>query len=158
MTALDEEIVSEVIACARFGELDELKSYIDQYSADYLVEKDEYGNTALHMASANGHLEIVEYIIQTLGGSASEIINAQNDSGNTALHWSALNGHQTIVEVLITHGVNAKIKNTAGRTAISEAQQNGHERTVEYLLSVVDPTDGNENPEEEKDLAPESSN
>jgi len=56
MMALDKEIVSEVIACARFGELDELKSYIDQYSAAYLVEKDEYGNTALHMASANGHL------------------------------------------------------------------------------------------------------
>jgi len=56
MTALDEEIVSEVITCSRFGELDELKSYIDQYSAAYLVEKDEYGNTALHMASANGHL------------------------------------------------------------------------------------------------------
>ena len=45
-----------------------------------------------------------------------------------------------------------QIKNTAGRTAISEAQQNGHETTVEYLLSVVDPTDGNENLEEDKDV------
>jgi uncharacterized protein len=59
MMALDREIADEVIACARFGELDELKSYIDQHSVSYLVEKDEFGNTALHMASANGYLGLL---------------------------------------------------------------------------------------------------
>ncbi|GBB99504.1 hypothetical protein RclHR1_03540023 [Rhizophagus clarus] len=136
-SALSEEVIEEVIACARYGELEELRTIINLYPATYLELKDDQGNTALHMASANGHLEIVRFIIQTLGSSLKKIVNTQNDSGNTPLHWSALNGHEKVVELLIKNGSDAKTKNRAGRTPMFEAQQNNHEKVVEFLLANV---------------------
>ena len=51
-------------------------------------------NTALHMSSGNGHIEIVKMLLK----DQSRInINTLNDSGNTALHYAALNGKKDIV-------------------------------------------------------------
>lgn len=44
--------------------------------------------TALHMAAANGHMSIVEYLI-----SQGVDINALNEENNAPLHWACLNGH-----------------------------------------------------------------
>ncbi|CAG8567167.1 262_t:CDS:2 [Cetraspora pellucida] len=136
---LSEEITEEIVACARYGELSELQNILKSYPVAYLTSRDAFGNTALHMASANGHTNIVEYIIQTLETLESDIVNAQNELGNTPLHWSALNGHIEIVTLLISNGADVKIKNKAGRTVIYEAQQNNHEKLVEYLLSKMEP-------------------
>ncbi|CAG8781843.1 7201_t:CDS:2, partial [Racocetra fulgida] len=130
------EITEEVIACARYGELSELENILKSCPVAYLASRDTFGNTALHMASANGH---TKYIIQTLKTLESDIVNAQNELGNTSLHWSALNGHIEIVTLLISSGADVKIKNKAGRTAIYEAQQNNHEKVVEYLLTKMEP-------------------
>jgi uncharacterized protein len=59
-TSLSEEIIEEVIACARYGEVEELRALMNSYPITYLELKDEFGNTALHMASANGHLGKVQ--------------------------------------------------------------------------------------------------
>lgn len=55
-STLSEEVIEEVIACARYGELEELKTIINSFPVTHLELKDNLGNTALHMASANGHL------------------------------------------------------------------------------------------------------
>ncbi|CAB4386114.1 uncharacterized protein OCT59_022486 [Rhizophagus irregularis] len=150
-STLSEEVIEEVIACARYGELEELKTIINSFPVTHLELKDNLGNTALHMASANGHLEIVEFIIQTLGSYLEKIINIQNDSGNTPLHWSALNGHEKVVELLVKNGADAKIKNRAGRTPMFEAQQNNHEKVIEFLLANVDPDKEEESTTTEND-------
>ncbi|RIA96217.1 ankyrin repeat-containing domain protein [Glomus cerebriforme] len=150
-SALSEEVIEEIIACARYGELEELRTMMNSYPVSHLELKDDLGNTALHMASANGHLEIVEFIIQALGSLLERVVNTQNDSGNTPLHWSALNGHEKVVELLIKNGANAKIENKAGRTPMYEAQQNNHEKVVEFLLANVDPAKGEESDSTEND-------
>ena len=58
--ALPNEIIEEIIACARYGEIEELRTIMNSYPVTYLELKDEFGNTALHMASANGHLGKVQ--------------------------------------------------------------------------------------------------
>jgi ankyrin repeat protein len=45
------------------------------------------------MASANGHLAVVQYLIQN-GAN----VNATNSEKNTPLHWACLNGH---IEVFV---------------------------------------------------------
>ncbi|CAJ0839475.1 12303_t:CDS:2 [Entrophospora sp. SA101] len=93
----EKEIFEEALLCAR-------------YATNCFKYKDEFGNTALHMASANGHIEIVKFIIDTICSSSTNddfsigtLINSQNNSGNTPLHWSALNGHLDVVEILLNH-------------------------------------------------------
>lgn len=76
-----------IIPIARFGELDTLQQMVQQgFNVDL---KDEFGTTALHNASANGHMsslllrvmsrDCVEFLIN----SGSHLI--PNDSGNTPL-------------------------------------------------------------------------
>lgn len=56
MLIVDTSTIEEIIACARYGELEELKTIINSFPVTHLELKDNLGNTALHMASANGHL------------------------------------------------------------------------------------------------------
>jgi hypothetical protein len=48
------DTIDDILYCARYGELDELKDA--NFPAEYFKAADESGNTALHMACANGHL------------------------------------------------------------------------------------------------------
>jgi len=46
----------ELLLSARFGEIDEVKAFVDNYGAIALADaRDESGNTILHMTCANGH-------------------------------------------------------------------------------------------------------
>jgi hypothetical protein len=46
----------ELLLSCRYGDLDDLKSFIQRFGTDSLAKAcDQNGNTVLHMASANGH-------------------------------------------------------------------------------------------------------
>lgn len=48
---------SEVLLSARFGDIDDIKTFLDAHGATALADsRDESGNTVLHMTCANGHL------------------------------------------------------------------------------------------------------
>ena len=74
-------------------------------------------NTALHMSSANGHLEVVKLLL----AQKSVTPNQLNDTGNTALHYAALNGKKDVVQLLIDAKADANIKNEFGRLPIEDA-------------------------------------
>ena len=50
------------------------------------------GNTALHMASANGHVACMELLLKS--GAAA---GTANRAGNTPLHWAVENGQEAAV-------------------------------------------------------------
>jgi len=52
------------------------------------------GKTSLNLASRDGHLTIVEFLVEN-GGH----LEAMDDQGNTALHYAARQGHVSIVKV-----------------------------------------------------------
>jgi ankyrin repeat protein len=88
------------------------------------------GWTALHFASINGHLEIVQYLLQN--GNAN--VNAQKNDGWTALHFASSNGHLEIVQYLVQQcqaNVRAVTKNN--ETPLDVAKQTGKTEIVEYL-------------------------
>ena len=105
-----EEISDEeyFIQSCRLGELEEVTTCYE--AAIPLTSTDNRQNTGLHMASANGHLPVVEFLL-----SKVDLKNAQNATGDTPLHWAAVNNHIEIVKLLVEAGADPKIKNEAGR-------------------------------------------
>lgn len=70
------------LECCRFGEFKELQEAMKEAAKDFNVNyKDFNGNSSLHMACANGHIEIVKYLIEVLHCN----INSQNNSNSTPL-------------------------------------------------------------------------
>ncbi|KAF9927548.1 hypothetical protein FBU30_003094 [Linnemannia zychae] len=141
LSVQDSEHLEELIECARYGELEEIQTVVQTSGPEkaklLLSHKGEYGKTPLHMAAANGHLDVVEYLITVI---SPEAVNIQNDQGNTALHWAATNGHAKVVETLITKGkANYKLKNAAGHTAMYEAEIHEREQVVAWMLINTEP-------------------
>lgn len=143
MSSISQEEIDDLIMDARAGDLESLKEYFDNLEKSKIVEilpkiKDEYSlSTVLHMAAANGHLEIIQYIIGLCDEEPEvviELMKAKNESGNTPLHWAALNGNLDVIKQLCDSGSDPFIQNEAGRDAIYEAEAFEQEEVVDYLL------------------------
>ncbi|KAI3477602.1 hypothetical protein L1887_60642 [Cichorium endivia] len=105
--ALTSDQIDELLLSARYGDLEDLESTLapllsSASSASSVLAsiKNESANTLLHYACANGHLDVVTYL---LPHSDLALLLAQNESGNTPLHWAALNGHLDTVKALVAH-------------------------------------------------------
>ena len=100
------------------------------------------GETALLLAAWNGHLPMVQWLLQKGGARIDE---ADND-GETALLLAAWNGHLPMVQWLLAEG-GARIDdaNNQGSTALLYAALNGHLPVVQWLLAEggarIDETD-----------------
>lgn len=136
------EEINDLLYCSRTGDLEAFKGFFElcgNEAQEILVKivDSESGNSALHMASANGHEELVTYLVDLLHGYADEkkYIDLQNENGNTALHWAALNGHLEIVKVLCEQGqADPFVKNNSKHDAFYEADNNEKESVIDYLL------------------------
>ena len=75
---------------------------------------DEYGWTALHLASQNGHINTV-YALINVGAHINTTINIPHDSdlhGRTALSCAVENGDIETVQLLIEHHANVNLADT----------------------------------------------
>ncbi|KAJ8099753.1 ankyrin repeat-containing domain protein [Lipomyces tetrasporus] len=144
---LTEDEIDNLIYSARVDDLDTLKLTIESLSSELnqseshvlLQAVDPYSKSSpLHMACANGHLDIVEYILSKFSSRISDsnpsIVKLKNDSGNTPLHWACLNGHQRIIEKLCDSGADPFEKNLAGQDCFFQAENNEKLDVVDYLL------------------------
>jgi ankyrin repeat protein len=111
-----DENLEEFLACARYGEIDELRIFPEIVSLAQKIDPVS-GNTALMFASANGHLEIVTLLLEI----SRSVINVQNVPGNTALHWAAINGQSGVVAALLAAGADANFRNAGGDRPFDEA-------------------------------------
>lgn len=151
MLRLTEDEVDEILYLSRVNEVSELSDYLTSLSTKYNCTKEvlfeaavdpESGNSALHYAAANGHLDILN-LISSLLTSVLSTENAQkplpllslpNAAGNTALHWASLNGHLACVQLLVKLGADVMAINKAGHDAVFEAEINEKEEVVKWLL------------------------
>ncbi|CAL5425436.1 unnamed protein product [Camellia sinensis] len=89
-------------------------------------------STSLHMASANGHLDIVDYLIRN-----GVDVNASNVEKNTPLHWACLNGHIEVVKNLILAGASVSVLNSHERTPMDEAVSRGKMDVIDAINTAV---------------------
>ncbi|CAI0541375.1 unnamed protein product [Linum tenue] len=92
----------------------------------------QFKGVALHMAAANGHLQIVKYLIDQ-----GVDVNASNEEKNTALHWACLNGHSEVVKKLILAGASLCSLNSHERTPMDEAVTRGKMDVVDSINEAV---------------------
>lgn len=118
-TPSDEEVQDFLLSC-RYGELDEVKAFVERYGKEAVVSaRDDRGNTALHMCCGNGHVgefscstkrlsswsmtgtdstDIIEYLLPQV---PSSFLAQTNENGSPALHWAILNNHVAVVQLLV---------------------------------------------------------
>ncbi|KAG4301977.1 hypothetical protein PCANB_002027 [Pneumocystis canis] len=139
-----QEVFDEFFLASRFGDLETIQQL--PLSMINLFQQDKNGNTALHMASANGNLNVVEFLLSQLPKTSHErnYISIQNQRGNTPLHWAAMNGHLEVVCKLVKEGADLHIQNDVQKTPLSEAEFHGKTDVVTWLLKYTDLTGMNE--------------
>ncbi|KAJ0082272.1 hypothetical protein Patl1_09865 [Pistacia atlantica] len=88
----------------------------DNLMAKYAYsEKNEYGDTALHVAASNGNLEAVELLVEydkKLAGRNTEFLEDRNKEGETPLFKAAAYGRTKVVNYLASEPLGQLIKQT----------------------------------------------
>ena len=76
-----------------------------------------YGDTPLHAAANNGHVEVVDLLLKSLADPS-----AQNDMGQTPLVCASMQGHDKVVSrLLVSDQVDARRLTIDGKNALSVA-------------------------------------
>ncbi|TPX37453.1 hypothetical protein SmJEL517_g00580 [Synchytrium microbalum] len=109
----------------------------------YLVEEtepkanvdavDDHGRTPLWVASYNGNLKVVNYLVErveNVNQAATDLV----DEGKTPLFVAAENGHIEVAKLLMEKGGDDKLTPTSGVTLLGVAAQNNHSKVVEHLV------------------------
>lgn len=124
----------EWLDAARYNDMDILQALYSVHSSLYLYRHSESLNSALHMAAANGHVDVVTWLLQQ--PQAAQLTQYKNASDNTALHWAAMNGKQDVCKLLLdTAKADVLQRNAFGRSALTEGFASENTDVVESLLS-----------------------
>ncbi len=88
------------------------------------------GWTALHYAATNGHLQIMDLLLEH-----HAFIDAQAPNGNTPLMMAAYFGTPEAVKLLIQAGADLNLRNQNGMTALDLAQRANHTNSAELIVA-----------------------
>mmetsp|Transcript_9911 Transcript_9911/g.27070 ORF Transcript_9911/g.27070 Transcript_9911/m.27070 type:complete len:605 (-) Transcript_9911:182-1996(-) len=89
------------------------------------------GSNALHVASREGHLEIVKYLVE----SRNAEVACGNNYGATSLHLASGNGHLDVLKFLLQcKGTDPGVQTYCGEGLLHKAAENDHLGVVKYLV------------------------
>ncbi|KAJ9701175.1 hypothetical protein PVL29_006496 [Vitis rotundifolia] len=133
---------------AQFGKLDCVQWILTLPSCSSLLQRPNLkGETPLHLAAREGHLEVVEALIRTEKslpvdieagiGAEKVILRTKNKRKDTALHEAVRYGHSNVAKLLIeedpefTYGPNS-----SGRTPLYIAAERRFADMVDMIIST----------------------
>ncbi|MGB6975863.1 MAG: ankyrin repeat domain-containing protein [Gammaproteobacteria bacterium] len=108
------------------------------YPDNYLFEAtDSYGNTALHLAAAGGHVELVKQLL-----AEGVNLEACDYNGDTPLHCAAMRGQDKVVKVLIEAGANTTAWNKNNLAPLNIATLYGQDKVEKTFIACTPDRDG----------------
>lgn len=125
------EAKEEWLESCRHGELDIVRILLRRFSSIVNHSHPDTGNTGLHMAAANGHIQVANVLLNF----GHEFL--KNNSGNSPLHFAAINSQAEMVELLTTqkfHQVDVLEQNEFGRSALTEGFSSQNEGVIKPIL------------------------
>ena len=160
---VEPELISSLHYAIKKGYFNTTKYLISQLEVPF-DSKDYYRWTTLQIASENGRIEILKYLIslggdiQALDETGSNLIfdatkyghlsmieylrtltvslDHRDYSGNTAAHIAANNGQVECLKYFFDHNLDFDRKNYNGWTAFHSAASGGHQNAIKFLLSI----------------------
>jgi hypothetical protein len=89
----------------------------------------DYGMTALLLASMYEHIDIVRLLLEK-----GADVNIKDENGYNALMWASVRGYTDIVRLLLENGADINLQNENGYTALMLASVSGITEIVRLLL------------------------
>ncbi|XP_065528614.1 CARD- and ANK-domain containing inflammasome adapter protein-like [Lathamus discolor] len=111
---------------ATTGNLSELKKTLKDNDINAINSSSE---TLLHVAAANGHATVMEYLI-----SKGAKVDVKDKNGRTPLHRAAEKGHGDAVKVLLQSGAYLYSLDMKSKTPLHLTAQNNHSHIVKILV------------------------
>nr|XP_028948981.1 ankyrin repeat-containing protein At5g02620-like isoform X2 [Malus domestica] len=94
---------------------------------------DRANTTALHIAAAQGHTEVVSFLLET----GCSLMSIARSNGKTALHSAAGKGHLEVVQALLSKDTGSAIrKDSNGQTALHMAVKGQNVELVDELAKA----------------------
>jgi len=119
---------------AYYGDLTTIRKLIDE-GVDLNVW-DKWGRTALSLAAGQGHLVVVELLLQK---GAWVNPHEDYDTYETPLYAAAENGHLEVARFLVSQGANPHWHvGVSQRTPSEYADANGHVDVANFLRNIMD--------------------
>uniref|UniRef100_A0A061RRR1 Ankyrin repeat-containing protein n=1 Tax=Tetraselmis sp. GSL018 TaxID=582737 RepID=A0A061RRR1_9CHLO len=133
-----------LIAAARDGSKDQLFKVAGQPGIEVL-ETDQLGQSALHVAAARGDRDIASAVLSILRRQRTFQIDHQDQDGRTALIPAVEANSLPVVELLLQNKASVSLQDYGGKTAVARASESGHKEVLRKLLthdaSAVDKAD-----------------
>ncbi len=98
------------------GDIQAVKEFLSK-DPNLVNSKDSHGETPLHLASWNGHMEVARLMI-----NKGADVNARNNLGETPLHLAVRDDDEDMAELLISKGGNVNARDNAGNTPLRKAE------------------------------------
>ncbi len=103
-----------LVLAAVFGDIEKFAELLAE--GKDVNDVDGFGNNALHRASYNGRLEIVQMILQN--DRQKEDLNRRGDKGLTPLAMAAAAGRYAVCKALLEEGADPNIGDIDNKTAL----------------------------------------
>ncbi|CAF0941218.1 unnamed protein product [Didymodactylos carnosus] len=140
------------------GDLTTVQGFLKRYR-DYKDKSGFWGTTLLYSAARNNHMQLVRYLIETVGcsvnaqnqGDINYILVTDNDNArpdpntlgydpdpkasSTALHAACFNNNLNIAKYLIDKGANYLLRNQLGETPIENGE--GHQQIRDFFKDYL---------------------
>ena len=136
------EIENQVFSAAKEGHIHQLRQLLDPKPKHevqrVIARKHRSGATPLIMASRNGHLIVVDYLLDECGADIEQLgsvtFDGESIEGAPPLWCAAAAGHFEVVKLLIKHGANVNNTTLTNSTPLRAACFDGHLEIVKHLV------------------------